>query len=253
MILEWLRHRLTPCPRHLREMGYLREIVAIDSRWRRHRAAWTMHLAECKALVREAADACPHHRKATVYGSGLLLDLPLAELAKRFGEVVLVDILHLPAVKRAARAYPNVRLVEADVTGLVAEVYAGGLPAPELAALPEGDGDLAVSLNILTQLSLIPSWWAERRHPPDKVEAFRRAVIEHHLALLRACPGTVCLIAEAEELYCDGDNILDRDDALHGAHLPEGGREWTWDIAPRPELTPDYDFRLRVRGVILKG
>lgn len=252
MILEWLHHLLTPCPRHLRGMGYLREIIAMEARYARNREAWTMHLAECKALIREAAEACPAHGKATIYGSGLLLDVPLAELAGRFREVVLVDILHLPAVRRAARAWPNLRLVDADVSGVVAEVHAGGLPIPDLPALPEGDADLVVSLNILSQLPLIPSWWAEKRHPKEKVEAFCRSVVEHHLALLRGCPGMVCLISEVEDLYCEGPEVRDRDPALWGVALPEGGREWTWDIAPRPELSPDYDFRLRVRGLVLE-
>lgn len=250
MFVEWLRHLLTPCPRHLRRMGYLRELIAIDSRYRRNREAWAPHLEACRETVMEAAELCRNTRKATVFGSGLLLDVPLAALAKRFDEVVLVDLLHLREARCQAKSFPNVRLVASDVTGVAAAVHAGGLPLAPGGALSEADADLVVSLNLLSQLPLLPVAWASHRHPSDAVKAFARTLVEGHLEALTHCPGTVCLIAETERRICDGETVLETEDPLHGVALPPATREWTWNLAPRPEVDKAYDVRLRVRAVL---
>lgn len=250
MIAEWLQHLLTPCPRHLKRMGYLKELIAIRARHDRCQEAWAPHLEACQAAIGEAMRVCPGRGKVAVLGSGLLLDVSLAELAGAFDEVVLVDLVHLPAVKRAVRSYPNVRLVAADVTGCVEAVYRGALPMPEGAPLPEGDADLVISLNILTQLPLRPATWAARWHPPEAVAAFSRSLIADHLARLRSCPGAVCLIAESDRMVCDGEVMRESEDSLHGVALPVALQDWAWDIAPRPEADPDYDLRFRVRAVV---
>ena len=41
----------------------------------------------------------------------------------------------------------------------------------------------------------------------------------------------------------DGSKLLETEDPLWGAALPEPDRRWTWDIAPRPEIARDVDVR----------
>jgi hypothetical protein len=99
-------------------MGYIKELIAIEARHRRCRAAWAPHLENCKKLILDAAGGIPHGQ-VTVLGSGLLLEVPVEELAVKFEDVALVDIFHMPAVERRVRRLSNVRLVTTDLTGVV--------------------------------------------------------------------------------------------------------------------------------------
>ena len=134
MLSEWLKHLILPCPAPLRDMGYAKELIAIEARHRRCHDAWAPHLEHCKKVILDAAQDIPHE-KAVVLGSGLLLDIPLQELSETFSDVVLVDIFHMPAVRKRIRDRTNVRLETADISGLanatwthVCEARAGPLP-----------------------------------------------------------------------------------------------------------------------------
>ncbi|MBT3359605.1 MAG: hypothetical protein HN403_08265 [Rhodospirillales bacterium] len=224
MLAEWFSYLTTRCPKHLREMGYLREIIATRSRYGRCKKAWEPHLQETRTTILAAAGVTSH-KKVAVLGSGLLYDVPLAELAGIFEEVVLIDIFHMPAVRRAAAKFRNVRLIAHDLTG---------------GDLPESDADLVVSVNLLTQLPFIP------RRVAGESEDFSRAIMAHHLEQLASVRGTTCLVTEVEHLVYAGDQLIERTDPLYGISLGEPDREWFWDIAPHPELHRQYDTRYRV-------
>lgn len=258
MLIEWLRHLTTSCPPRRKRMGYLKELIAMDARHRRCRDAWAPHLEHCKNLILEAAENIPHNR-VTVLGSGLLLDIPLEQLAERFDEVVLVDILHLPAASRRARMLANVRLVSSDLSGVadatwdhVLENRAGPLPAPDTGTGTGSalcaDSDLVVSANLLSQLPLAPMGWV-RGYSEDEVHAFARAIIDHHLSFLGRLGARVCLLTESARQIMDGDEILQEIDPLFGATLPLSGLKWNWNIAPRPEIKPSIDLRFRMTGI----
>ena len=38
-------------------------------------------------------------------------------------------------------------------------------------------------------------------------------------------------------------------DPLFGATLPASGLKWIWNIAPRPEITPNINLRFRMTGI----
>ena len=249
MITEWLTYLTTPCPRHLREMGYLRQSIGVRSHFRRCRRAWAPHIDNCRRLILDAADACSRRRRAVILGSGLLCDVPLEELAARFEEVVLVDIVHLRPARRRAGAFANVRVVERDVTGVVEQVFGGELPQPALGNLPDEDVDLMVSANLLSQLPLLPREHLERRGV-EGIDDFASAVVQSHLTDLAAFPGVACLITDVEHLVCDGGDVVESRDALFGVRLPYRGREWIWNIAPRPEAGRRRDLLHRVLGVV---
>ena len=122
MILELVEYLITPCSRAMRRLGYLRGQLGIKVRHRQCRRAWRHHLQRTQATIRAAALECPRRRKAVILGSGLLLDIPLADLAHTFREVILVDVVHpLRAYLNAAR-YRNVRLVRTDVSATAADL-----------------------------------------------------------------------------------------------------------------------------------
>jgi hypothetical protein len=242
MIAEWLEHATTPCARPWREMGHLREIIAIAARHRRHRAAWAPHLEATRATIVEAAEGCARHDTALVAGSGLLLDVPVEALAARFSRVLLADVVHLRAARRRTRALPNVTHLDADVTGCLEAVHRTRRPADSAGPfLDDPRIDLVVSANVLSQIPLLPCAWLGL--PPT--DAFARALVEGHLTWLRGFRGRACLVTDWQRVWSTGEV----EDTLAGVRLPEGGREWTWAVAPRGEIARGVGRDLRVRGV----
>jgi len=259
MIAEWIRTVTTPCPRHLRAMGYLRESVGLVSRARRLAEAWAPHAAASRDFITEAARASERRDRVVVLGSGPLVDVPLDVLSEAFDEVVLVDILHPPEARRLARRYPNVHRHRVDVSGIVEAIHtqvseSAAAPLPEpLATLPASvpDADLIVSANLLSQLPLLPRLYLKYHttRSEDEVEAYAVAIIRAHLAALSAALGCACLISDAQVLYVDGERMLAGEDPLHGVDIGAGDRAWRWDFAPRPEHQSDLDVRHRVAGI----
>lgn len=251
MLVEALEYLITPCPPWARRLGYLTQAVGLRARHRRLRARWRPHLEACRSFILETMAAAPGRGRAVVLGSGLLLDVPVAALAAEFREVILVDAVHLVPERLRARRWPHVRMIAADVTGAVA-APAGMLPPPgPPAGLAGLDCDFVVSANMLSQLPL--ALLARPGAALDAVArtAFARGLIERHLDHLRELAPLACLIADRESLILDGDTVIDREDLLSGAILPAPGREWWWELAPRPELYRRYDVRHRVGGFAL--
>ena len=265
MIREALTYLTTPCPWYLRRLGHLSEIIAIAARHRRCQADWATHLAATKAVVEHAVAQAPGRGRAVVLGSGLLVDIPLAALAAAFADVVLVDLIHLRTTRRIARNFDNVRLIAADVTGVLEALVRNSpaLPPPAATLGIDGKADLVVSANLLSQLPIAPIAWLDRlrqRGAPvteDAIVAYGRALIDDHLTLLARQAGTVALITDVERLNLPPGQPdaqpLDREDALLGARLPATGCSWIWRIAPAPELDRDFDRHHRVTGIVDPG
>lgn len=239
MLAEIAEYLFTPCPPLTRGLGYLKESIAISARARRCRAAWRAHLENCRAVVLEAARACPGRGTALILGSGALLDIPVEELAAMFGQVVLADLIHPLGARRRIRELGNVRMDTTDVTGALEEVASGRMPEPvPPAPYPDLAPDLVVSANILSQLPLLPVARLEARGAfrPAALDAFARRLREEHLSWLARFPGVTCLITDTA--WSDGDQA---GNLLPGIGLPAPDRAWTWTIAPRPEIHPDRD------------
>jgi len=258
MIPEALEYLATPCPRPLRGMGYLRELMAIRGRAKRCWNAWKPHLEKSKAIIRSAIGECRQHRKAVILGSGMLYDVPVEELSTAFREVLLVDIVHplknwLPSLR-----YKNLRRITADVTGTAEEVFrvaklpGATLPRTEPSLfLDDPEVDLVVSLNLLSQLPVIPTTYLERVgvHAPEAIAALARHLVASHLAYLQRFTCTVTLITDVEKLTLNrAGTLVGKSSLLRGVPLPCEGETWEWRLAPRPEADPDYSYYRRVVG-----
>ena len=209
-------------------------------------------------MILDAAAWCEHRRSALVVGSGLLFDIPLAELSRQFEQVVLVDIVHTWSVHREAARFSNVRLLPLDVTGVVERCHAlarrrapAPLPQRTVDCLVGEDFDLVASVNVLSQLPVVPNGYLSQRIrtlTEARTREFSRALVMNHLDWLCSFPGVACLVTDLERL-CHGDcGLVSREDSLWGIALPEGGRDWVWDLAPRPEIYFHLDVRHRVGG-----
>jgi hypothetical protein len=258
MISQAIEYFATPCSRHLRGMGYLRELMAIRGRAWRCWNAWQPHLEKSKSIIRAAIEQCSQRRKAVILGSGMLYDVPVDELSAAFPEVLLVDIVHplrnwLPSLR-----HKSLRRVTADVTGTAEEVYRiAKLPGTTLPRtepnlfLDDPEVDLVVSLNLLSQLPVIPTTYLEQLgvHPPEDIHAFARHLIASHLGYLQRFACTVTLMTDVEKLTLNrAGMVVSKSSMLRGVEFPVDGETWIWKLAPRPEADLDYSYYRRVVG-----
>jgi len=243
MLFEFYRYLTSPCLPSVKAMGYLREIISMEARYKRCHSDWQPHLDHCQQVIRHAIQSTPRSGTAIILGSGLLLDVPLKLLAEHFDQVLLVDVVHLRPVRKAVRRYRNVRLIEADVTGVIEPLHRGSeVPRPSFDP-SHHDAVFTVSLNLLSQLSLLPVEFAKRRGliPQDDTR-FAKTITAHHLDFLRNLTGKVCLITETERLV----NGVFNNDPLYGISLPQPDKTWHWNIAPHPEVDPHDNHSLNM-------
>ncbi|MBB3265213.1 hypothetical protein FHW79_002833 [Azospirillum sp. OGB3] len=254
MLREAFEYLTTPCPPLARRYGYLAEMVALGARHRRQRRAWAPHVEACRRFVLEAAERAPRGGRALVAGSGLLIEVPLPALAERFGEVLLIDMLHSRSVRQQARRHPNVRLLTLDVTGALAPLDAAlpdgsPLPSPSPPELPGERFAFALSCNLLSQLPLLPLDAIDRKapnRPEAERERFAQALARSHRTWLSSVAEQATLFTDTESLWLEGGAILEREDSLWGLDLPPPDRGWDWDIAPAPEEDRRRSLRHRV-------
>lgn len=254
MILELLEYLTTPCRWSVRRLGYLNGQLGLKVRHRQCRRAWSPHLEQTRQFIRRSLMECPRRQRAVILGSGHARDVPLADLASTFREVVLVDIIHPWNVRAAALRYRNVRLVQADVTGAADQLVRTRHPGQPLPISQptlfrdDSEVDFVVSVNLLSQLPYVPGLYLERTGRDEaEIEAYGQHLIHSHLDYLRQLSGVVCLITDVEKWVLDSaGRVQDRLDLLYGVSVPNPDREWIWDHVPRPLASGDFAYQRRV-------
>ena len=202
-LLAWWRIDCLPAARRL---GYRREAAALVVRHRRLRDHWADHLAHTRAALRasarQAAEARDAPKRGWVMGAGLLHDVPLKDLLDCFERIDLVDVAFAPAAREAARRYPGrVACVMQDVTGLMADPSGASLRNPS-EALPPLPGDAwCASVNLLSQLPLLPcAAWLRQGMAEPEVERRGRAIQQAHVEALQQA-AHACLIIEYAQTH----------------------------------------------------
>jgi hypothetical protein len=243
MLSDLITSLFTPCSPLIRRMGYLDETIEMRSRARRNAAAWKPHLDNTRRFVLSSAERCRNRDKAVILGSGLLLDVPLAEISSMFREVVLTDVVCLPEVRKQIKVYNNVDFIESDVTNTAEQLYRNGLKGihelPESVPSVPGIGQdcgLVVSLNILSQLWVVPRAYAARQMRglnEYQVDEWCGRIVAAHYAYLRSLPCDVCLVADHAFVKRDNSGVvISRGSTVYGLELPRPDASWTWNIAP---------------------
>jgi len=240
MIFEAIRHILTPAPKEVRALGYVREAIAIEARYGRHHTAWASHLARCRLNILAAAKFLPPASTIMIIGSGALHDVPVEALLSEGHKLLLVDIFHLPKVRRRYRKHDRVHFIEQDVTGLVKNLYQRKIIAKTAFTLPRAD--LVISLNILSQLPINLIKYAAR-HNIALPDNFARDIMSGHLTLLR--PGAL-LISDLERRYEKDGVPLETEAALPDPGLSTPVDQWDWHIAPGGELDREISLTHQV-------
>ena len=252
MIREWLAYLTTPVDRQVRRMGFLTECVAIEARYRRHAAAWSGHQRRTKQAITAAIADCDQKRRVVVFGAALVLDLPLAALAEAFQDVILVDVLFMRASRQQAAAFDNVSLLVHDLTQSLTKIEAG---IPEVAApdrfLDDASIDLVLSVNVLSQLAIIPNVYLNRHFGADERRdvAVGQALVQRHVDYLQQFTCEVLLVTDVERIIEDRAGFeVARMSAVFDVSLPSADDEWDWSIAPYGEIDHLHQVRHRIRA-----
>jgi len=257
LLVDLFEYATTPCSWRARSMGFLRSSLEVQSRYRRCRRAWEPHLARTRQAILDAAALAPGRRTAVIMGAGLLHDVPLAELSVMFREVLLVDLVFPWSSRFAAARFPNVRCQTADVTETLHALPRAAADAanPLPSSAPTGfldhpTLDFTVSLNLLSQLPVIPARCLQRRRPGER-EAWSRQLQHAHLDYLHRLPGHTALITDIAGLHRDRTGATTHEwDNLHGLSLPAPSETWEWALAPAPEADADLDHIVRVSAYL---
>jgi hypothetical protein len=257
MLYDLITSLTTPCSPYIRRMGYLSEAIEMRGRSQRRQAAWQPHLDNTLRFVLSSAEKCRSRNKAVILGSGLLLDVPLAELSSLFRDVVLLDVVCLPEVRRKVMDHRNTVFVEHDVTNVSELLYQNGqsniseLPEPA-SSLPGAchDAGLVISLNILSQLWVVPRAYASQRMrglDEYAVDEWCSRIVASHYAALSSLSCDVCLVADHGFVKRDKKGgVISQGSTVYGLALPEPDASWTWNIAPIEKTSREFSKELIV-------
>jgi len=240
-------------------MGFPAEVAGVRARYLRRRADWAEHLQKTRDIILRGAEGAKERRKAVILGGGLLHDVPVAELADMFREVLLVDLIHPLSSRWATRKFRNVRHVTADVTNTISTAYRVAwdadkpLPKSEPKLLiDDPEVDFTASVNLLSQLPCMPMSYLTRQgvHSKEGIHEYSCDLIRAHLAYLGQLPGRVALITDFERLkIAPSGETVERRDLFLGVPWPARGDEWEWKLAPSGEADPTHHYFRRVIGI----
>jgi hypothetical protein len=245
MLAEIFEYWTTPAAPWARKLGYLSEAIAIKARHRRCAVPWAEHLARSKAAITAIVEETGGGNTVVVLGAGSCFDVPIEILCERFDQVHLVDAVHLrlPALSR----HPKVERIVRDVSG-VAELL---VTCPSRLADPPdldwllGDAaiDLVVSLNLASQLSVMPLAYVEKRRSVDEKSAnlFHKNMMAQHFNWLQRfhCPALV--LCDASRTIRDKSGSVIAVEPLLDAMTFDGPvwqglvEKWIWPVAPPKE------------------
>ncbi|WP_341893825.1 hypothetical protein [Ferrovibrio terrae] len=257
MLAEVLIWAGTQATRPARQLGYAKAAVSLWSRRRRWAREWAEHESRTRDFALMTVGACRRRDTLWLLGAGTLADLPLAGLSPLFRRILVFDIALLPQARVAVRRWPNVELRLADVTGVVeplSEWRLGmPLPIPSIDAMRDLDPvppDCVLSLNLLSQLPLLPMDYVQRQGMTvQAAESFGRAIMQAHLHGLLGFSCPVGLVADARRIWRNRANeTVLSESAVLDVPLPAAEKEWFWPVAPRGEIDDEAGLEILVQA-----
>lgn len=213
----------------------------MQARSERCSAQWKSHYQNCRETILESCKSLAQKRKVLIFGAGSLQDIPLDYLASHFDEVLLVDLVFLKPARKLVTRFSNVQLIEHDVTESLVDTFQASLLIKQpISWLDESAVDLVVSLNLITQLPLIPVRWLLSQGRINEAEADKigQQLIANHLIYLQNFSAKTCLIADRVDVEYDlkGQEI-DRFDPWWKVPQPPQRKQWQWEVAPFGEIS----------------
>ena len=279
-LISYFFHALC-CPKYLREMGILQELIGVEARAGRLRYDWQEHLDLTKSFILDQASES-RRNKVVIIGAGLLNDIPIKELSERFREVVLVDLIFMQSTINSIKYFDNVSFVELDISSNLKTLYEAVQEfkstkniqefnarinslinfVPDF-FLADADVDLVISLNLLSQLPLCAEQWLAKQKIDFDFSCFYKSLIKNHLEYLKRLNSkkkNILLITDTQKQILNKNNQLvavesSIKDLQIQDYLPTlvKSKSWNWLLAPAGELDPNYQMQLNVEAFVLKG
>ncbi|MCF6345571.1 MAG: hypothetical protein L3J00_03775 [Thiomicrorhabdus sp.] len=229
-----------------KKMGFLTESIAMEARAKRCKLSWGVHYQNCQKAILNASKRAVQKRTVLVLGAGSLYDVPLDVLSTQFEKVILVDLVFLNSARTLAQQFDNVELVEHDITESLERIMVGFSFVDTPASwLDDPSIDLVISLNLITQLPLIPVRWLIEHFDVSEQEGdiLGKQLILAHLLYLQTFNGEVCLIADREGVEFDSTGQeIDRFDPWWDVEppaiaYPKSEYRWPWQVVPLGEVS----------------
>ncbi|OFX88266.1 MAG: hypothetical protein A2W99_09950 [Bacteroidetes bacterium GWF2_33_16] len=226
----------------LQKMQYLSDQQGIIRRYMREKEGWDLHLENSKRFILESSKS-KIKGKVLVLGSGWLLDCPIDELSRDYKEVILADINHPKQIIKKTKHLANVQFIKDDLTGgLIEFIYRNIKPGKKYLlnsfiteiksfsyAIPD-DIDFVISLNILSQLSIIISDYLKTMSLFSQNELNEISAVINQSHTISLPKNKTCLICDFEEELFDEDDKLIGVNPLIFSNLPLGNfsEKWKW-------------------------
>lgn len=232
-----------------RKLGFVSEAVALEARYKRCRADWQPHLENSRGFIAKSLSSCERKRKAVLFGAGLCLDIPLDVMASSFEQVMLVDVVCLPAMRKRVRSYPNVEFVLHDVTEVLMHLAReeNSVAVNHMrehqpdSFLTDDRIDWVGSINLLSQLSLLPMRQLQgrgERLDETTINELGLILMRRHLHYLQSFQARHVLIYDAEQWLENSagerEELVKLDEWLAVDSAEKN--EWIWRLAPKGEL-----------------
>lgn len=251
MIKELFQYVTTPCDSDVKRLGFLKESIGMEARYQRCKASWNSHYLQCRSAILTAVEKTKQQRTIVILGAGTLRDIPLQALASTFEKVILVDLLFLNSARKKVKIYSNVELLSFDISNNLSAIlsckssqdYAQFVQnnPPKLAKnlpIELNTIDCIVSLNLITQIPLIPvTKLIEQFNASEQlVNDTAKTLLQQHLELLKSAPGVKCLIADKKIVEVDKQGVeTDSFSPRWGVVFPKEEHSWEWLAVPYAE------------------
>ncbi|MEN8119054.1 MAG: hypothetical protein ABFS35_01850 [Bacteroidota bacterium] len=241
--------------RILRKFGFKNDQQGIMNRYIRESSGWDNHLKNTKEFIIQSAEL-KNKTSCIILGSGWLLDVPIVDLSYLFEKVTLIDIIHPAQIVHKINIYPNVEIIESDITGFIEPVYhfmkeakKSKLNLHQIEAIHSDfwfndikNADFVVSVNILNQLDILICDYIKKFdvYSEQEITEFRKTIQQNHLNVLPK--GKSCLITDYEELSMDENNKAIKNKPLVYIDLPkrDNSKKWQWNF----DMSQSYNKNL---------
>ncbi len=149
-----------------RKFGFNKDREGLITRYLNEQGNWKSHIDNTKKYIISSAKN-KNKECCMILGSGWWLDIPIDELHEIFNELIFIDISHPNQIKKKAEKYPKVKLLTADISGVLGVMQEKQLyktdnllteidNAFSFDLIKKKNLDFIVSFNILIQIAFFP-------------------------------------------------------------------------------------------------